>query len=259
MDYAKLIAILIPAVDAAGSVIMDIKAKGPDSMTKSDGSPVTVADQKAEKILLDALAEICPNIPVVSEENTNSHSFSVGQRFFLVDPLDGTKEFIKANDEGAFTVNIGLIEDGLPVMGMLYAPARKVFYWGYVGGGAFCREAKRITPINVRNVPESGAVAVASASHLNAPTTNWLSDHQINQTTSIGSSLKFALIASGQADVYPRFGPTMEWDTAAGDAILRAAGGTVRHPDGQIYRYGKTNYRNSAFIAYGRYMTPSMV
>ena len=258
MDYAALIAALTPAVDAAGSVILDIKAKGPASMTKSDGSPVTMADQKAEKILLAALAEICPDIPVVSEENTDSHKLSTGQRFFLVDPLDGTKEFIKADDNGAFTVNIGLIENGLPVMGMLYAPARKAFYWGYEGGGAFCRETTRITPITVRDIPDSGAVAVASASHLDATTTNWLSDHQINQTTSIGSSLKFALVASGQADVYPRFGPTMEWDTAAGDAILRAAGGTVRHPDGEIYRYGKTNYRNTAFIACGRYMTAAM-
>ena len=252
MDYASLIAGLTPAVDAAGSVILDIKAKGPAIMAKSDGSPVTIADQKAENILLAALADLCPDIPVVSEENTDSHHLSAGQRFFLVDPLDGTKEFIKADDNGAFTVNIGLIENGLPVMGMLYAPARNAFYWGYQGGGAFFRETTRITPITVRDVPDRGAVAVASASHLDAATANWLSNHQINQTTSIGSSLKFALVASGQADVYPRFGPTMEWDTAAGDAILRAAGGMVFHPDGEIYRYGKQDYRNTPFIAYGQ-------
>ena len=254
MDYAALIAALTPAVDAAGSVILDIKAKGPASMTKSDGSPVTIADRKAEEILLAALAEICPDIPVVSEENTDSHKLSTGQRFFLVDPLDGTKEFIKADDNGAFTVNIGLIENGLPVMGMVYAPARNVFYWGYQGGGAFCRETTRISPVAVRTVPNGGAVAVASASHLDAATTDWLAEHQINQTKSIGSSLKFALVASGQADVYPRFGPTMEWDTAAGDAILRAAGGMVFHPDGEIYRYGKQGYRNTPFIAYGQLM-----
>jgi 3'(2'), 5'-bisphosphate nucleotidase len=258
MDYASLIAALTPAVDAAGSVILDIIAKGPASMTKSDGSPVTVADQMAEKILLAALADICPDIPVVSEENTDSHHLSAGQRFFLVDPLDGTKEFIKADDNGAFTVNIGLIENGLPVMGMVYAPARNAFYWGYQGGGACCRETTRITPITVRNLPDSGAVAVASASHLDAATTNWLADHRIHQTTSVGSSLKFALVASGQADVYPRFGPTMEWDTAAGDAILRAAGGMVLHPDGEIYRYGKPGYRNTPFIAYGQ-LTPSAI
>ena len=224
-------------------------------MTKSDGSPVTIADQEAEKILLTALAEVCPNIPVVSEENTDSHKQSADQQFFLVDPLDGTKEFIKSDDNGAFTVNIGLIENGLPVMGMLHAPARKAFYWGYMGGGAFHQETTRITPITVRDVPDCGAVAVASASHLDAATTNWLTDHQINQTTSIGSSLKFALVASGQADVYPRFGPTMEWDTAAGDAILRAAGGIVLHPDGEIYRYGKQDYHNTPFIAYGQLTT----
>jgi 3'(2'), 5'-bisphosphate nucleotidase len=252
MDYASLIAALTPAVDAAGSVILDIKAKEPTTMTKFDGSPVTVADQKAEKILLAALADVCPHIPIVSEENTDSHHLSASQRFFLVDPLDGTKEFIKANDNGAFTVNIGLIENGLPVMGMVYAPARNAFYWGYRGGGAFCRETQRITPIAVRNVPDRGAIAVASASHLDAATISWLAEHRINQTTSIGSSLKFALVASGQADVYPRFGPTMEWDTAAGDAILRAAGGMVFHPDGEIYRYGKQDYRNTPFIAYGQ-------
>ena len=256
MDYANLIAALTPAVDAAGSLILDIKAKGPTSTTKSDGSPVTIADQEAEKILLATLADKCPHIPVVSEENTNSHYLSAGRRFFLVDPLDGTKEFIKADDNGAFTVNIGLIENGLPVMGMVFAPARNAFYWGYRGGGAFCREATRITPITVRDVPDSGAVAVASASHSDAATTSWLSDHQINQTTSIGSSLKFALVASGQADVYPRFGPTMEWDTAAGDAILRAAGGIVLHPNGKIYCYGKQDYRNTPFVAYGQW-TPS--
>jgi 3'(2'), 5'-bisphosphate nucleotidase len=256
VDYASLIAALIPAVDAAGAVILDIKTRGPASMTKSDGSPVTIADQEAEKILVTALAEICPNIPVVSEENTDSHKRSTDQQFFLVDPLDGTKEFIKSDDNSAFTVNIGLIENGLPVMGMLHAPARKSLYWGYMGGGAFCRETTRITPITVRNVPDRGAVAVASASHLDTATTNWLVDHKISQTTSIGSSLKFALVASGQADVYPRFGPTMEWDTAAGDAILRAAGGTVRHPDGKIYHYGKQDHRNTPFIAYGK-LTPS--
>ena len=255
MDYASLIAALTPAVDAAGSVILDIKAKGPASMTKSDGSPVTIADQKAETILLAALANICPDIPVVSEENSDSHHLSASKRFFLVDPLDGTKEFIKTDDNGAFTVNVGLIENGLPVMGMVYAPARKAFYWGHQGGGAFCREITRITPITVRNIPDGGVVAVASASHLDTATTNWLAGHQINQTTSIGSSLKFALVASGQADVYPRFGPTMEWDTAAGDAVLRAAGGMVFHPDGEIYRYGKKDYRNTPFIAYGQ-LTP---
>ena len=256
MDYASLITALTPAVEAAGSVIMDIKARGPASMTKADGSPVTIADQKAEGILVAALADICPDIPVVSEENTNSHHLSAGERFFLVDPLDGTKEFIKADNNGAFTVNIGLIENGQPMMGIVYAPAHKAFYWGHQGGGAFCRETTRVTPITVRNVPDLGAVAVVSTSHLDAATTNWLSDQQINHITSIGSSLKFTLVASGQADIYPRFGPTMEWDTAAGDAILRAAGGMVFHPDGEIYRYGKQDYRNTPFIAYGQ-LTPS--
>ena len=146
MDYASLIAALTPAVNAAGSIILDIKAKGPASMTKSDGSPVTIADQKAEDILLAALDDICPDIPVVSEENTDSHHLSVGQRFFLVDPLDGTKEFIKADDNGAFTVNIGLIENGLPVMGMVYAPARNAFYWGIKAAVHFAKRPHASNP-----------------------------------------------------------------------------------------------------------------
>jgi len=253
MDYATLIAALTPAVEAAGRVIMDIKKSGPDSRAKADGSPVTLADQQAEKILLAALSDISSDIPIVSEENADSHHLVTNERFFLVDPLDGTKEFLKADDNGAFTVNIGLIENSLPTMGIIYAPARGALYWGYQGGGAFVRETTRITPITVRPVPESGAIAVASASHLDGATTAWLEENQVEKTVSIGSSLKFALVASGQADVYPRFGPTMEWDTAAGDAILRAAGGTVCHPNGQVYSYGKTGYRNTAFIAYGQF------
>ena len=254
MDYAGLITALTPAVDAAGKVILDIKASGPASKSKTDGSPVTLADQEAEKILLTELANVCPKIPVVSEENTDSHSLPIGQQFFLVDPLDGTKEFLKTDHGGAFTINIGLIEHGLPAMGVVYAPARGMFYWGYKDGGAFVRQGTRITPIKVREVPDSGAIAVTSASHLDSATTNWLSQHPIDQTTSIGSSLKFALLASGQADVYPRFGPTMEWDTAAGDAILRAAGGIMCHPNGQVYSYGKTDYRNTPFVAYGQFV-----
>jgi 3'(2'), 5'-bisphosphate nucleotidase len=253
MDYAALIAALTPAIDAAGAVILDIKDKGASASLKADGSPLTLADKAAEDILLAALRDTIPEIPVVSEENADSHQMATADRFFLVDPLDGTKEFLKPDHGGGFTVNIGLVEAGMPTMGMVFAPAHGDFYWGYQGGGAFLRQANRITPLHVRDLPKTGAVAVASLSHLDSDTTAWLETHAITKTISVGSSLKFALIAAGLADVYPRFGPTMEWDTAAGDAILRAAGGMVRHPDGNIYSYGKAAYRNTPFIAYGRF------
>ena len=251
-----LLELAIKAALQAGNKIMDIyQSDDFEIQLKSDDSPLTKADMASHTIIEYYLKDT--QIPLLSEEGKHipyeqRQSWS---QLWIVDPIDGTKEFIKTDDNGAFTFNIGLIENGLPVLGMVYAPARNAFYWGHQGGGAFCREATRITPITVRDVPNSGVVAVASASHLDAATTNWLAVRQINQTTSIGSSLKFTLVASGQADVYPRFGPTMEWDTAAGDAVLRAAGGMVFHPDGEIYRYGKKDYRNTPFIAYGQ-LTP---
>lgn len=252
MDYPTLIAALMPAIDRAGSVILDFKSKKLTSTIKSDGSPVTLADQAAEKILLNALADLCPDIPVISEENASSHQLPASSQFFLIDPLDGTEEFLKTDNSAAFTVNIGLIENALPVMGMVYAPASDALYWGYTGGCAFMRKDTLITPIKVRKIPDSGSVALVSSSNLDDATKDWLSQHRIKKATLIGSSLKFALLASGQADVYPRFAPTMEWDTAAGDAILRAAGGMVCHPDLEAYSYGKTGYRNTPFVAYGK-------
>lgn len=246
---------LTPVMDAAGAAIMDIKTAqmggGIMSDKKSDGSPVTMADASAEAMILPALAKFAPDVPVISEENASSHHLKPGEAYFLVDPLDGTKEFIKADDQGAFTVNIGLIYQGVPVMGLVLAPARDQFYSGVVGSGAILRTASGTRSISVRDIPSSGMVAVASASHRDAETDQWLSDHGITDTVSIGSSLKFGLLASAQADIYPRFGPTMEWDTAAGDAVLRAAGGMVRHIDGRDFCYGKPEWRNPGFIASG--------
>jgi 3'(2'), 5'-bisphosphate nucleotidase len=246
---------LTPVMDAAGMAIMDIKTAqtggGIMADKKSDGSPVTMADASAEAIILPALAKFAPDVPVISEENASSHHLKPEEAYFLVDPLDGTKEFIKADDQGAFTVNIGLIYQGVPVMGLVLAPARDQFYSGVVGSGAILRTASGTRSISVRDIPSTGMVAVASASHRDAETDQWLSDHGITDTVSIGSSLKFGLLASAQADIYPRFGPTMEWDTAAGDAILRAAGGMVRHIDGRDFSYGKPEWRNPGFIASG--------
>lgn len=249
---------LTPVMDAAGDAIMSVKVasqndgrNGVAADQKSDGSPVTIADAKAEAIILPALASIAPDIPVISEEHGESHKRLPTEAYFLVDPLDGTKEFIKPDSHGAFTVNIGLIYQSVPVMGLVLAPARGQLYIGIVGHSASLREHGNIRAVSVRDLPETGTVAVASASHRDDATNDWLSVQGIRETVSIGSSLKFGLVASGVADVYPRFGPTMEWDTAAGDAVLRAAGGTIKHIDGSDFCYGKPEWRNPGFIAIG--------
>ncbi len=212
---------------------------------KQDGSPVTLADKKAERILLHALKEVAPEITIISEENPDSHELTAPDVFFLVDPLDGTKEFLKRDGKGAFTVNVALIENGLPTLGIVYAPALKRMFHGAKNLGAFEND-KKICPS-----PRSGnkMIGVASQSHRDEKTEQWLKDQKINKILSIGSSLKFGLLACGEADIYPRFSPTMEWDTAAGDAILRAAGGIVTNPDGTAFIYGKPDYKNGAFLA----------
>lgn len=244
---------LVPAMYEAGEAIMAIHATKVTAKIKPDGSPVTEADEAAEAILLPVLAAIAPDIPVISEENAASHDQEATSLFFLVDPIDGTKEFLKKDGAGAFTVNIGLISDGKPVMGLVYAPAFDALYKGVVGKGAHKIQKAEITALQVREVPEEGAVAVASASHRDVQTQAWLDSNHISHITSIGSSLKFCLLAEGKADVYPRFGPTMEWDTAAGDAVLRASGGHVQDGDGHPFSYGKANYYNTAFIAIGKW------
>lgn len=226
---------------------MEVYNQGPTANHKTDGSPVTEADLRAEKIILGGLQNIAPEISIVSEESAQSHNAPVVERFFLVDPLDGTREFIKADGKGAFTVNIGLIHGGQPIMGIVFAPALDDLYWGVSGMGAFHNDS----PIRTRSIPDSGAVALASVSHRDKATDEWLARNSIQKTKSIGSSLKFCLLARGEADFYPRFGPTMEWDTSAGHAVLAAAGGRVTHPDGLEFTYGKPDYRNGAFIATG--------
>lgn len=252
-DHARLIDQLLPAVHAAGRAIMRIHADGVVANHKADGSPVTVADQAAEDILLAALTTAAPNITIISEENSASHSIGAPEIFFLVDPLDGTKEFLRPDGCGAFTVNIALIEQSRPVMGIVYAPAlNRLFHTGD-GQTAIELSAGNSTALGVRSVPPTGAVAVASHSHRDTATDAWLVAHSITETISIGSSMKFCLLAAGEADVYPRFGPTMEWDTAAGDAVLRVAGGHVNTPAGDDFIYAKPGYRNGAFIARGSF------
>ena len=251
IDYLSLARKLEKPVREAGQAILDIYHQGSTVQIKGDGSPVTKADLASEAILLPAISVAAPSIQIVSEENAISHGFAVTDRFFLVDPLDGTKEFLKADNKGAFTVNIGLVEGQVPVMGIVYAPALDRLFFGAQDAGAFEMRGDVCRKIEVRKPPADGWIAVASASHRDKATNDWLQAHGIGNTIAIGSSLKFCLIAAGEADAYPRYGPTMEWDTAAADAILRAAGGSVLTANGQVLGYGKPRYRNTSFFAFG--------
>ena len=253
LDQGGLVDHLLPAVYKAGKVVMQIYAEGVVVKQKLDGSPVTAADQAAEEILLAALGVAAPGITIISEENAASHEINAQDLFFLVDPLDGTREFLRADGQGAFTINIALIEKGQPVMGIVYAPALDRLFHAEAGQPPVEIKGGSRSQLAVRPVPAAGAVAVASYSHRDPETDAWLAIQGITETMAIGSSLKFCLVASGAADVYPRFGPTMEWDTAAGDAVLRAAGGGVETPEGAELTYGKADYRNGAFIACGRF------
>jgi 3'(2'), 5'-bisphosphate nucleotidase len=241
---------------AAGAQIMAIygAAGAPAAAAKADGSPLTEADLAAEAVIAAGLARLCPDIPVVSEEGAGAAAPPPGRRFILVDPLDGTREFIDRTAE--FTVNIALVEDGEPVCGVVHAPALGRLWLGDV---AAARAESRGAgpgpgqPIRVRPAPAEGLIAVASRSHRDPETDAFLARLSIGGCRPIGSSLKFCLVAEGASDVYPRFGPTMEWDTAAGHAVLAAAGGRLTAPDGGPFRYGKhhAGFRNGPFIAWG--------
>ena len=239
----------------AGRLVMEVYDTAFAVGTKGDLSPVTEADERAEALLLPRLRALLPGVPVVAEEDVARHGApAFGAELLLVDPVDGTREFVSRN--GDFTVNVALVRDGVPVAGAVYAPARSRLFLGgstaaaghVVPGG----ELDGLAPVTTRPYPQDGLRAVASRSHLDACTRAFLDRLQPAGTTTAGSSLKFCLLAAGEADVYPRFGPTMEWDTAAGDAVLRAAGGTVVDEAGTTFRYGKPGLRNGPFVAWGR-------
>lgn len=220
-------------------------------MQKDDKSPVTAADHAANEYIVGRLKELTPDINIVAEESAETHTLDVSglKRFWLVDPLDGTKSFIKRTNE--FTVNMGLVVDGTPSWGVIVLPATGVMYYTSPEG-VFRKDgdapAKKIT---VRKPPASGITVVASQSHYSSATDQYLKDHKVAEFIQANSSLKFCRVAEGAADLYPRFGTTMEWDTAAGEAILRGAGGRVEHPEGTPFTYGKPEFRNGNFIAYG--------
>jgi 3'(2'), 5'-bisphosphate nucleotidase len=249
---------LAKAALAAGPAVMEEYERGCDVSSKEDGSPVTSADHRAEAIICNCLASMVPLPPVCAEESMAAGAQpQIAGRFLLVDPLDGTREFLAGN--GEFTINIALIELGVPIAGAVYAPAIGRLWMG--GDSAFACEARlgaeppgkgSQRQIRTRRAPSS-LVAFASRSHLDPESDSFLKRLPIGETRFAGSSLKFCLIAEGLGDVYPRFAPTMEWDTAAADAVLRAAGGAVRDPSGQPLSYGKvgSGLRNGPFIAWG--------
>ncbi len=263
IDFEGLAAPLAETAQRAGQAIRDIYAGGLEVRSKADASPVTDADQAAEKIILDELGRLAPELPVIAEEAVAAGKIpETGDLYFLVDPLDGTKEFVSGT--GEFTVNIALVRDGVPRFGLILAPALGEIFLTLADNHAIkaevgtdgVRRLDAVThkPLHTRALRPGALRAVASRSHMNAPTRRFLETYEITDTCSAGSSLKFCTIAAGEADVYPRLGPTCEWDTAAGDAILRAAGGVVLGEDGSPLRYGKADggYLNPGFVAWGR-------
>lgn len=222
---------------------------GFEKSQKADHSPVTEADIAANQLIVNALSAITPEIPVVAEEDevlsSGGHSL-----FWLVDPLDGTRSFVRGEKE--FTVNLGLIHEGLPILGVIYVPAQDILYYGATGQGAYrSMGGAAAEKIAVRTPAADGLVVVRSQSHPSKATQDYLNTLKVKELISGSSSIKFCQVAEGSADIYPRFGRTMEWDTAAGHAILNAAGGRVETADGKPFTYGKPGFENPAFIAFG--------
>ena len=256
-DYARLLDDLAEAAREAGEAILEIVRRGFETESKRDSSPVTEADRAAELIILAALARAAPGVPVIAEEEVAAGRIPQhGDTYFLVDPLDGTKEFVRGGDD--YTVNIALVEHDAPTLGVVFAPAAGRLHGGWVGSGAWVDEGRGRIPIETRDRREK-MTAVASKSHLNQSTIDYLQQAVgMCDYVAIGSSLKFCILAEGKADIYPRASPTSEWDTAAGHAVLVAAGGLVDGPDGVPLTYGKRAFLNRAFVATSGWKPPPL-
>ncbi len=254
-NKSDLLQAVIRIAREAGEAILQHYRAGVEAETKDDGSPVTAADHAAEAVILPALRALTPDIPIVSEEAASGGTIPdiSGGRFWLVDPLDGTREFLSGN--GEFTVNIGLVGPDGPKLGVVHAPAIAVTYAGVVGDGAFrLKGDAEPEPISVRAPPVAGLTVVASRRHGSGDALDrFLTDLTVADRITAGSAMKFGLVAAGEADVYPRFGPTMEWDTAAGHAVVLAAGGRVERTDGGRLTYGRVadGFLNPFFVAWG--------
>lgn len=256
MNYETLTQVMRRLALEAGDKIMEIYGSDDfDVKLKADSSPVTLADEAADALISAGLREAFPDTTLITEEQAESHN-EQADHFLIVDPLDGTREFI--NRRGDFTVNIALVEDGVPVRGVVYAPAKgRMFYTNSVGQsveeqGPFDKDTPGdLTPLAVTDPNNDALMVVASKSHRDEATDDYIAKYSVKDMTSAGSSLKFCLVATGEADLYPRLGRTMEWDTAAGHAVLAGAGGrVVRFDDHTPLVYGKAGYANPFFIAY---------
>ncbi|WP_299861674.1 3'(2'),5'-bisphosphate nucleotidase CysQ [uncultured Roseobacter sp.] len=256
MDYVKLVEVMRRLSIEAGAKIMEIyQADDFDVKVKSDDSPVTAADEAADALISAGLRAAFPDVMLVTEEQSATHETS-GDTFLIVDPLDGTKEFI--HRRGDFTVNIALVEGGVPTRGVVYAPAKgRMFYTDADGqsveetGDLALDQVGQLTRMSVSQADNAALMVVASKSHRDQATDDYINKYAVKDMKSAGSSLKFCLVATGEADLYPRLGRTMEWDTAAGHAVLSGAGGSVvRFDDLTPLRYGKEGYANPFFIAY---------
>lgn len=257
-ERTRLLHGLIAAAAEAGTKIREMAAHGVVARSKADKSPVTDADEAAEAIIERHLETLLPGVPMIGEEAVAQGSKTKpGSTFFLVDPIDGTREFVAKRPE--YTVNIGLLIEGTPVLGVIYAPALGELYAGGANGAIRLALPAGMNPGDVTaepiavRVPPKQRAAVVSHSHLDSATTAWLRRHGIEETVKAGSSIKFCRVAEGRADVYPRLAPVSEWDIAAGHAILMAAGGAVRSPEGTPLHYGKRkdDYEVTSFIATG--------
>ena len=256
MDFEHLTQVIRRLALEAGDKIMAVY-EGPDFdvKSKSDASPVTEADEAADALISTGLRAAFPDVPLITEEQADSHALSAST-FLIVDPLDGTKEFVQRR--GDFTVNIAYVQNGVPLRGVVYAPAKgRLFYTNADGqaveeAGPFTKDKLGpVTPLSVATPDNAALMVVASKSHRDAATDAYIARYDVKDMTSAGSSLKFCLVATGEADLYPRLGRTMEWDTAAGDAVLRGAGGhVVRFDDHSPLGYGKPGWDNPFFIAY---------
>ena len=243
------------AIEAGGKIMEIYNSDDFGVKSKSDGSPVTDADTAADAHISAGLRAAFPDAVLVTEEQSDTHSFG-GNTFFIVDPLDGTKEFIHCR--GDFTVNVAYVENGVPSLGVVYAPAKGRLFITGADGTSYEERGEHnpdkvgdMTPIRVSNPDENALIVVASRSHLTPETRAYIEKYSVADNRSAGSSLKFCLVATGAADLYPRVGRTMEWDTAAGQAILQGAGGkVVRFDNHRPLTYGKPNFENPHFIAY---------
>ena len=256
MNRAELLECVIDTARAAGRVILAVYGTDFEIRSKADASPLTEADEKSEAIIRSGLKSLSPGVPIVSEEAASAASVpQVAGQFWLVDPLDGTKEFIARN--GEFTINIALIEHCRPVLGVIFAPALDRLYASAEGVGAFVERDGVRSPIRCRECPEGGLTVVASRSHSDAAALRtYLANRKVALLSNAGSSLKLCLIASGEADLYPRLGRTMEWDIAAGHAVVNAAGGRVTSLEDTDIEYGKPGFENPHFVVSGAGPTP---